>query len=707
MHCANLLFPATHITLTRLISLWLLLQVPAALGAGAIPPPANPATNGFATEHMYICMLYAPDKSGVKGLTRYLQKLGARGKGALWTYTNPLLKQTTVIHVVVDFAGIKQALYTEDAHVIILGHSNFGLGGVFANAQELGSQKIKTIYYMDDDRLLTWSSPWIAVNVPRIRGHQSYPNWWPVFKDGTSAVMPLDFDDPRGTPPFNYCLTYQVPGDPTWYKIESVENSALERFPGCDKPAWYSPDGSAPDPANPDHLQYFLTNTNKTFESVGIWVGTNSARGYYGRDYLCAPAGKGLSQVGWFFSIPAAGNYTVSALWPGGTRNTSGALFTVAHAAGTTTVKKSQRLNAGKWSKLGVFAFDAGEYAVVLSDSSSGSQTLVIADAIRITSATDPGAFDQVVDNGPCPAPHFGKKTILFRRELEIDRDQLRYKRLFYEGCYSGPYYLDTFHRGITFYTLNDSDGNGVATYMRAYLGGKSDEEIWTAMQRIQAVYDYYDFTKPPTEQGVALAAPARVQLAPARSQPRALEELSRSPAAHVFAELKDEEFISDEDSSEQAVVSAFDQRRAEGIALALEQVTAPATEASSPRTPSRARDFMVARRILAAFPDESMPRLLELYARGNAATRGNVVRAAGSVPGGDRVRSFLRAALEDKSVCEESSPEAMGEPLRVCDVAYNQLVVGSGVKGVLRTLSPAHSLAAREYHIGVLKTRL
>ncbi len=675
--------------------------------AGAASSPANAATTVLETEHIYVCWLYGPNVSGTRGLTSFLQKLGARKKGSLWTYTNASLQKAFVIHLVSDFAGMKQALYTEDAHVVINGHSNYGMGGVFATAAELGRQKIAAIRYIDDVRLLTYSSPWIAVNVPKIREHQSYPNWWPVFQDGTSGIMPYDFDDPRGLPPFNYCLTYQLPGDPTHYKIETVENSYLERFPGCDHPAWYAPDGSAPDPANPEHLQYFLTYTNKAFDYAGVWTKADSARSFYGDNFLYAPAGQGLNQVGWFFSIPAPGNYSISACWPAWSRNTSAAFYTVTHAAGTKTVKVNQKLNAGRWKKLGVFTFDTGEYAVVLTDQSSARQTFVVADAIRITSATDAAAFDQVVDNGPCPAPHFGKKTIVFRKQLEIEPSQLRYKRLYYDGCFSGPYYLGTFQRGISFYTVDDSEGTGYTSYLKAYLGGKTDEEIWAAVQQVQAVYDYFDFGKPPTDQGSAQAAPPLVETAPGSDETIDVAVLGQATAQQVFAKLEDEDMIGDEESSRDAVVAAFDRRRAEGVAAALERVVSPAVEATPARTRSRGRDLIVARRILAAFPDESVPRLLELYARGNAATKGDVVRAAGRVDRDSRALSLLRAALDDKSVCEELSPEAMGEPLRVCDLAYNQLVLRCGVKGVLRTIGPGHSVAVREYHINVLKSRL
>ncbi len=39
-------------------------------------------------------------------------------------------------------------------------------------------------------------------------------------------------------------------------------------------------------------------------------------------------------------------------------------------------------------------------------------------------------------------------------------------------------------------------------------------------------------------------------------------------------------------------------------------------------------------------------------------------------------VRSILTNALDDKQFCEEELPDSMGDPLRVCDVAYNQIVL-------------------------------
>ena len=50
---------------------------------------------------------------------------------------------------------------------------------------------------------------------------------------------------------------------------------------------------------------------------------------------------------------------------------------------------------------------------------------------------------------------------------------------------------------------------------------------------------------------------------------------------------------------------------------------------------------------------------------------------------------------------------ETVGEPLRICDVAYNQLVLRYNVKGVLRVIGTIHKIDVRNYHIEKLKALL
>jgi hypothetical protein len=182
--------------------------------------------------------------------------------------------------------------------------------------------------------------------------------------------MPFNYGDPQGDPPYNYYITYQVPGDPTYYKVRQ-----LVRFPDSGKPAWYSPTGTPPDPANPGDQQYYITNPSASVDP----------------NRLC------------------------------------------------------------------------------------GSQV--------------------------CPPTHYGSKTIIFRKGNEVDIGKLKYKRMLYDACNTGNYYLDTFHHGLMFFTVIGSGGESTFIYLKAYLQGKTDQEIWKLMQDVHPAYDYYDFNKRPSEQ--------------------------------------------------------------------------------------------------------------------------------------------------------------------------------------------------------------
>jgi PKD repeat protein len=625
-------------------------------------------------EHVFAAFGYGTgDTRSV--FTSFLRSIRAYESGGVWIYRNEARNKNYVIHMVNSIEGLKGALRTQGSTVLLYGHSNYGLGPVFATSAEQASYVIENILYVDDDRILNFSSPWIHVSISGMRTGQAYPHWWPIFQDGTSAIMPYDWGDPRGDPPFNYYPTYQVPGDPTHYKVETVHNSAVTRFSGYYGPIWYSPDGSPPDPGNPDHLQYFITNPEPwypSFELTGDWVETQSIAGYFRENYHYSAAGQGNDRAEWIFRIPEAGDYKIYAWWTSSTSRPTNAPYTINHALGSTTVRVNQRVNGGRWNELGEFNFGVGEYSVILTDDADSGN--VVADGIRLAHVDNPpeilkadfnasnrsgpaplevsfdsenvgdvqdrlwdfgdgfqngtrdsidhiyttpgtytvrytvygplgsdttteydyitvgapepplkaefdsaysqegltplqarfrdrssgdivswqwdfgdggtsaerspyhtyllpgiytvsltitdsngntdteikeefqrvSVFDKNVDNVDYPKTHFSSKTILFRRDIEIPKEEFRYDRMFYVSCNSGNYYIDTFNRGIMFYTLNAHDvtgGQGFSTYLRGYFEGKTDEEIWMDLQDLEPVFDFYDFNKLPSEQ--------------------------------------------------------------------------------------------------------------------------------------------------------------------------------------------------------------
>ena len=455
-------------------------------------------SSGGTTENIYICLGYRLfwDTDDIEELGVLLQGMGAQRDGSTWRYRNQSLNKEFVIHFVQDMNSMKLALQEEGAHVLFKGHANYGLGPVFATDEEIESKSIEDIYWIDDPRIFTVSSPWVATSVKSIRTNHSFTNWWPEFQDGTSGIMPHDFSDPNVDPPYNYYITYRINGD--LYKVESVNHGAIERFPDSGKPAWYSPDGRSPDPTNPDELQYFIVKEPgaPSLNVVGDWTWSREASGYFKENYLYRPAGTGQNMVEWLFTVQVPGYYNILGWWPAASNHTTSARYTVNHTAGSNTFVVNQTINGGKWNQIGQFYFGAGNYSVVLADQASSGR--VVADGVRITSVVS-GVLDKQIDNMIYPITHYGSKTIVFRKGLEVQN--MRYRQLFYESCNTGSYFLDTFNRGIAFFTVNDTSFLGFNAYLKAYLEGKSRHEIWTIMQSYEPVYDYYDFNKLPSEQ--------------------------------------------------------------------------------------------------------------------------------------------------------------------------------------------------------------
>ncbi len=890
---------------------------------GAWSPEVS-ASVSVGEEHIYICFIYAGLNTNRYLFTSMLYDIGASQQGNTWTYVNYAQNMTYIIHLVSDTAGFIQALETDGAHIIIIGHANYGLGLIFATMAESNNEMIEDIRYIDDNRIVNLGTPWVHVSVAGMRTGQAYPYWWPIFQDGTSGIMPYDFNDPWGDPPYNYYITYQVPGDPNHYKVGTVHNSGIQRFYDSLRPAWYSIDGAKPDSNDPNHHKYFITNPapeSVSCEVTGNWqqyqeLPANDANAeYFKENYIYNTVGSGSDQVKWFFTIPEAGDYEVSAWWPASASHATNTPYTVTHASGSATVRMNQTINGRQWNEIGQFYFDANDYSVLLTDdAASGSvaadgvrvshidnppevitadfiaiprsgvapldvqfinqgtgdltgrewnlgdghtnitrdiiehtynlpgtytvsltvsgpagsdtktktgyitvgqaeaplQSEFIAGAAGLLSGADPlearsgsvpfvldfmdlsasdltlddimsgdpnrintgnivawswdfgdgqtsdeqypiniystlgnytvsltvtdangetatetknnfvrvVVYEKSIDNVDYPKTHSGGKVWVYTKGLEVPKEDMKYTRMLYESCNSGNYFIEVYDRGILFYTTRTSDGIGSISYLRGYLEGKSDEEIWEIIQDVEPSYDYCNFNVPPqallpqamtqaasklTADSVVIAAEP-VTLSPEKEEKiRQLESLSLS---EVFEELKEPDFLVNEDLLHAAITTVLEDEKTDAIALALKYVKLPVVETIDGRVVNRATDFYVAKKILQLFSNESIQQLLALYENSNSITKGNVILAAGRLADDPAVGNMLLKALDDKTSYENKHPEASGIPLRICDLAYNQLVLNYKVKNVLRTISTMHSMEVRDYHIDILKSR-
>lgn len=178
------------------------------------------------------------------------------------------------------------------------------------------------------------------------------------------------------------------------------------------------------------------------------------------------------------------------------------------------------------------------------------------------------------------------------------------------------------------------------------------------------------------------------------------LKRLINLSVKDVFQSLKEIDFVYDEEFLEKGIRKAFLNREEQGVQFAIGYVQA----GQNTRDAEKSKNFYIAKKILQIFPDESERYLEKLYNNGDPDTRGNVIHVAVRMPSSDLIRSILMKALEDKSFCEEQGPDSVGDPLRVCDVAYNQIVFQYGIRNVLRTIGTVHRIEVRDYHIAKLK---
>lgn len=186
------------------------------------------------------------------------------------------------------------------------------------------------------------------------------------------------------------------------------------------------------------------------------------------------------------------------------------------------------------------------------------------------------------------------------------------------------------------------------------------------------------------------------------------VQQLAGLKPKEAFERLKDIDLVTDEPALNKAIFTAFNQRKQRAIDIALEYLKLSRIGSDAERLMTRNTDLFVAKKIVQVFSDDAVPRLLDLYKKGDTITRANIIRVSGSLAGGEAIRRLLVEALDDTSPVEENAhPEAIGDPLRICDLAYNQLLLRDEMSDIPRTIGTTHGVEKRDESIEILKGRV
>lgn len=528
------------------------------------------------TQRVFISLAYNPENVTGK-YTSALKNLGATKQGDEWSYTRS--GKTYRIQFASSISALRTALATSGAVIVVEGHSNYGLGLVFATDTEIKNQTIYGVRYIDDPRIFQMTPKWVAIDVKDFIREQAYPNWWPKFSNGSSGVMPYTFS--QGTPPYNYYISYKIGS--TYYKIETAHRSAMQRFPDCGKTPWFSSTGAEPSPSNSSHTKHFITNS---------------------------------------------GGYT------------------------------------GGYTK-----------------------------------------------------PHYAAKTIIFTKGNTLGLADLKYSKLILNSCGSGYQYGEPFRHGVFFYTMGSVYGDNGVIFLRSYLEGKSDYNIWRDLQNKEPIYDYFDFSKTPSAQlsttslttlkTQAIEQPIEYAVADI-NYTRKISEMNELSAPQILDELEDDNFVSDDDLMIDAIAGSLGNKEEQAVNEAIERIRTFNRKRFDPAAARyRPRKFYSAKKVVNFFADVSADKLIKLCDDKDPFVRGNAVNAAGELSDIPPVKNRLIKALDDKSASEEQTPETFGWPLRVCDMAYNQLVLYENIENVLRAIGTGLAIEDRNYHIDILKQKL
>jgi len=190
-------------------------------------------------------------------------------------------------------------------------------------------------------------------------------------------------------------------------------------------------------------------------------------------------------------------------------------------------------------------------------------------------------------------------------------------------------------------------------------------------------------------------------QLSPAKE--KKIQQLALMTIPEVFKSLRYTEFLDEEEYMNKAIYTAFKHRSEQAVQFAMGYVKSIELQ----KSPTGTQDLYIARQTFQIFPDQSLDSLLDLYSSSGPKVRRNVILVLGQMAGGQSIRDMLINALEDESFCEEMQSESVGDPLRICDVAYNQLVLRYKIKNVPRVIGSIHTIDMRNHYIQTLKDML
>ena len=183
--------------------------------------------------------------------------------------------------------------------------------------------------------------------------------------------------------------------------------------------------------------------------------------------------------------------------------------------------------------------------------------------------------------------------------------------------------------------------------------------------------------------------------------------QLEKVSVEQCFEQLKETEFLLDDDFSSKAAYRCFKNRKQAALRLAINKLK-KAQYTIEGEDVVYNDDLYAAKIVSKVFPANAEVLLLNEYKKSTAQTKANILLVLGQMSG-NRARYMLIDALNDQTVYEDINPEIGGEPLRICDMAYNQLRLryADELVDLPRTIGNPDRIEKRDFYIDDMKRRL
>ena len=127
-----------------------------------------------------------------------------------------------------------------------------------------------------------------------------------------------------------------------------------------------------------------VDNASNRFRASGSWGRSSYSARRYGKNYRYTNPRRIYDPARYRFKVPSKGKYVVSAWWPANSGYNSAARYWIRTSSGWKLRYRSQRLNGGRWVRLGIFYMNAQDRNNVLISHYSGRRGYIIADAVRV-----------------------------------------------------------------------------------------------------------------------------------------------------------------------------------------------------------------------------------------------------------------------------------------------------------------------------------